>query len=153
MSVEIRITKELGDYEPKLISSFTARQTFCLAAGGILCYMIYRGLSPYVPRDVCGFLCFIPGTLACIFGWVKPYGMKPEKFLKTYLINTLLAPNHRPYRSENCHEKIYRLLEKAERDEAEEQLRAEQAKRGRHRIKTKKKKKEPTYTASPLSMK
>ena len=80
--IEIRITKEISDYEPKLLGPLTLRQSACVAAGAPFCYLIIRYLGPLLTTEVAMFFCFIPAGLAYAFGWAKPYGMKMEQFLR-----------------------------------------------------------------------
>ena len=117
--IEIRITKDIGDFEPKLIGPLTKRQIICVLIGAPFCFFIYRLTSPYLPVDVAGFLCFIPAGIAFLFGWIKPYGIKTEKFIKSIGVNILMAPTRRPYKTENTHEKMLRTLEQQEREAAE----------------------------------
>ncbi len=96
--IEIRINKDVGAYEPKLISVFTARQTLSLLIAAPFCYGIYRLAAPLgVPTDVVGFLCFIPAIIGFLFGWYKPFGLPLERFLRTAFISIFVAPTHRKY--------------------------------------------------------
>ena len=117
--IELKITKEIGDYEPKFIGPFTLRQSICIAVGAPICYFIYKTLSPIMTADVAGFFCAIPGGIAALFGWVKPYGMKTEKFIQSVFVNMFLAPTNRRYKTENYHEFGLKMIE-AEFVEAEE---------------------------------
>jgi len=115
--IEIRITNEIGSYEPKFIGPFTLRQVICLAVGAFFCYAIYIVTFPYLPFDVAGFLCCIPAAIAVLFGWVKPYGMRMEKFIKSVAVNILLAPTHRRYKTKNTHEQLLHALEEQQANE------------------------------------
>lgn len=39
-----------------------------------------------------------------MFGWVKPYNIPLEKFLRTVFISHVLAPRHRKYETKNVFE-------------------------------------------------
>lgn len=118
--IEIRLTKELGDYEPKLIGPFTSRQIICIIIAAPFCFLIYHFTAKVLPIDVAGFLIAIPGLIAALFGWCKPYGMKTEKFLKSIAVNVLLAPMNRAYKTKNAHESVIKVLTSAEEPEASE---------------------------------
>lgn len=108
--IEIRVTKELGNYEPKLVGPLTIRQVICLIIGLPCCYLIYRVLSPVMTKDIAGFFCMIPAAVAGAFGWAKPYGMKTEKFIKATFVNMVLAPSNRRYKTKNVHETGFKVL-------------------------------------------
>ena len=119
MAIEIKITKELGNYKPSLIGPFTARQTVCLVIAVPLAMQVYSILSPLVTKDVAGFFVFPIAAAAWLFGWKEPYGMPAEKFLKSIFVNVLLAPQHRKYKISNTYEELIKLgkgLEKKEED-------------------------------------
>lgn len=119
--IEIRVTKEIGNYKPKLIGPFTMRQVICLLVGVPVCVFIYKFTSPYLPSDIPGFLCFIPGGLAYLFGWYEPYGMPTERFLQSIAVNILMAPSNRPFKIKNTHEALIHAAEELEEKEAAEQ--------------------------------
>lgn len=99
MSIEIKINKDVGSYEAKFIGPFTKRQDICIALAAPACWWIYFGLAPVISKDVAGFLVFIPAVLAALFGWIKPYGMPMERFLRSVFISMFLAPAHRKYKT------------------------------------------------------
>ena len=146
--IEIQITKEITDYEPKLIGPFTGRQVICLALGLPICYVIIRFLTPYLTRDVALFFCFIPAAFAWAFGWYKPYGMKMEQFLRAVLVTRFLAPVHRRYRTANTVETTIREAEEQWRREEEARLLATETPKQR-RARQRAAKKAPQYKLSP----
>ncbi len=110
MAIEIRINKDVGSYQAKFIGPFTMRQTICIVAAAPACWGIYFGLSPILTTEVAGFLVFIPATIAALFGWVKPFGMPMERFLKSVCITLFLAPACRKYITVNRHESALAAL-------------------------------------------
>lgn len=98
--IEIRINKDVGSYEPKIVGPLTARQSVCVASAAPVCIGIYQALSPVLGVDVAGVLVAIPAALAWLFGWYKPYGMKTEQFIRSVFVNMVLAPTTREYRTE-----------------------------------------------------
>ena len=111
MAIEIRITKEIGNFKPKLLGPFTTRQVICLGIGVPVCMYIFQATSPYLPGDIPGFLCAIPGGIAWLFGWYEPYGMPTEKFIQSVFVNIFLAPTHRRYKTKNMHEEFLHKIE------------------------------------------
>lgn len=122
MSVEVSVTKEITDYETKLIGPLTARQALCLGIALPICYVAIRYLTPILTRDVALFFVFIPAVFAWAFGWCRPYGMKMEQFLRAVYITRLLAPIHRRYRTVNTVEAVIHEAEEQWKREEEERL-------------------------------
>lgn len=108
--IEIRINREIGNFEPKFIGPFTIRQTICIGIAAPICYYIYNAAAPYMTVDLAGFLCAFPAGIAALFGWVKPYGMKMERFIKAVFINMVIAPANRKYCTVNQHERGLKAL-------------------------------------------
>lgn len=104
MAIEIRINKDVGSYQAKFMGPFTMRQTVCVAIAAPVCWGIYFGLSPIFTTDIAGFLMVIPAAIAALFGWIKPFGMPMERFLKSVFITMFLAPASRKYVTVNRHE-------------------------------------------------
>lgn len=142
MAIEIRINKEIGDYEPKLLGPLTARQTVCVAIATPVCIYIYKYLAPILTGDVAGFFVMIPAVIAYLFGWPKPYGMRTEKFFQSIFVTTLLAPANRPYKTENHHESMLKNLAAEFKEPDEEQKNSSR----------RKKQQKTRYKVSPLAV-
>lgn len=127
--IEIRVTKEISDYEPKLLGPFTIRQGICLMFCVPVCYFIIRFASRMLTLDVAAFLCFIPAGIAYAFGWAKPYGMKMETFIHSIFINRILAPTNRKYKTRNVHETILKQAAAICRQETEESAKKNKSRR------------------------
>ncbi len=149
--IEIRITKEITDYEPKLLGPLTLRQSACVAAGAPLCYLIIRYLGPLLTTEVAMFFCFIPAGIAYAFGWARPYGMKMEQFLRSVFVNRFLAPSHRKYKCRNVHEMVITDAEKTWLEQEEAALPPKERKR-RQAEKQKASKQKARYKVSPRAI-
>lgn len=104
--VEMRITKEIGNYKPRVVGPLNFRQLICVGIAAPACYFIYKYLSPHITRDLAGFFCILPAAVAGLFGWYHPYGMNTEQFIRSVFVNIFLAPSHRKYKTENQFELI-----------------------------------------------
>ena len=149
--IDIRVTKELGNYDPKFLGPFTLRQSICLAIAAPICYYIYQAATPIFSSDVAGFFCFIPGAIAALFGWVRPYGMRTEQFLRSIFITSVIAPSHRKYKSSNTHEQMLEALLTADREAQLADL--PKGPKGRSQRKKVKGTSKPKYKRSQLAIK
>lgn len=105
MAVELKVTKEVGNYESKVFFGLTLRQMLSLIVAAPVVWFLYSKLSPYLSRESLGFVCMTFGLIPCAFGFIKPYGMPTEKFLKSIFINRILAKQYRTYETVNIFEK------------------------------------------------
>lgn len=99
---DIMIPKDFKDYEPKLIGSFTIRQTVLVVPGFILAVMFQRFFS----TDLFIFLTILTFSLIWALGWTKPYNMRFEEFVATSFVKMFLSPKQRIYKNENLHRVI-----------------------------------------------
>ena len=95
--VEYNIEQGIGSYQPKFIGPLTFRQTVCLCLGMPVCWAMYRHLTPYLSRDMTGFLVSVPAFLCAAIGWCRPNGMKTEQYLKALIFCRILYPKHLRY--------------------------------------------------------
>lgn len=152
--VEMRITKEIGNYKPRVVGPLTFRQLVCVGIAAPFCYFIYKYLSPHLTRDLAGFFCILPAAVAALFGWCHPYGMNTEQFIRSVFVNVFLAPSHRKYRTENQ----FALIEEKLAEEARKVIPADDEdsaeKTTVHNTSQKKKtSKKPKYKRSKLAYK
>lgn len=124
--IERYITKDVGSFQTKFLGPFTFRQTVCLTLSAPVCWSIYKYLSPVLSTDLTGFLIFIPAAIAVAVGWLRPYGMPVEKFLKSVFISMVLAPRVRKYETVNQHEQMIRQME--------EQQETTKKKKGKYKV-------------------
>lgn len=108
--IEITLIKDIGSYESKVLGPLTFRQLICVALAAPIGWGLYTKLSPMLSRDLAGFFVMVPASVAYLFGWYRPYGMRFETFLRSVFVNTVLAPSHRKYRTVNRQEESIRYL-------------------------------------------
>lgn len=147
--IEIHINKDVGSYEAKFIGPFTMRQTICVAIAAPICWFIYTTVSPKVSGDAAGFLMFIPAVIAWIFGWTKPYGMRPEMFVRSIFINMVLAPANRKYKTDNTvNDVVYSMEEQQNLSESGVIIQQVPETAQSEHTKSSKKQKKPRYKVS-----
>ena len=106
--IEIKIPKEIKQYEAKLVGPFTARQCVVLLICVPIVGVLYYFLRTYVNATIAAYLCMPIAGIGALFGWVKPYGLTFEKYMQSVFVNAFVAPRVRVYKTEN----YYSLLSK-----------------------------------------
>jgi len=104
--IEIEVPKDITKYEAKLVASFTTRQVGCLAIAGVLAVPSFLLLRDVLPRDAATLLILIIVLPFILLGWVKPYGMNFEQFVRSAFISNVLAPKKRKYVTMNVYDYI-----------------------------------------------
>ncbi len=105
--IEIEVPKDITKYEAKLVGSFTSRNVACLVIAAVFTVPTFLLLKDKVPNSLAMLVVLLEAAPWVLLGWVRPYGMKFEQFVKTAFISNVLAPKHRKYVSVNN----YDLLE------------------------------------------
>ncbi len=94
--LEIEMSKDIKNFEPKIIGPFTLRQIICTLIAmtyGIPLYFILGG--DIVVRIMITLFAMVPAFLC---GWLKVYNEPFEKFIKIIVKNKFLKPVKRKYK-------------------------------------------------------
>jgi len=113
--LEVPILKEIRSYETKVIGPLTFRQLVGGAVCMVGCYLSYF-IQMKLAGNFWGFLVFCGALPGFLYGWVRPYGLKFEVYLKTVFIDNVLAPKVRPYVVENPYHEFINSNENIEDD-------------------------------------
>ncbi len=112
MAVEVEMNRDIREFEPKIISVFTARQLYCVGIG--ILYAVPLGMMIPTGDFMYNLIIMVAlATPAILSGWVKIYGMYFDKFFLSVLLPYFLSPQVRKYKTENTYET---LLTEAEDD-------------------------------------
>lgn len=114
--IEVEMTKDIRDFEPKFIGPLSKRQLIFLAIGcayGIP-FMAFAPIANVMNRIVIGIGIMIP-TLLC--GFLKWNGA-PLEYMMIKGLYHLMYPQKRKYTQKNCYREILEKLEKKEKLEA-----------------------------------
>lgn len=137
--IEVPILKDIRSYETYLIGHFTTRQLICggIAIGGA--YLVYYAQKLMGIEEPVKALMLVAAVPGAAFGWVKPYGLKLEKFLKTAFIDNFIAPKVRPYKIENPIQELVKYSGMLDEDDTEIVGEEDGKKKVRKKVKTKNK--------------
>lgn len=93
--LEIEMSKDIKDFEPKVVSVLTLRQIVCLfisCAYGIPLFFLLSG--DIIARIMITLFAMVP-VLLC--GWLKVYDEPFERFIKIIILNKFVKPVKRKY--------------------------------------------------------
>ncbi len=106
--IEIEMSKDIREYEPKVIGIFTKRQLVCVAIGAA-CGLLVATRLPVIDPIINVLAAVIVAMPASICGWIDLYGMHLETYVLYVIQNNFLTPNKRKYKSESL---FYESLKK-----------------------------------------
>ena len=110
--IEIQMSRDIKEFEPKVIGYFTARQLKCSGVG-LLIGLPAAVLTPggLGIKLIVGMLLAMP-VIAC--GWVDLFGMPLHVYLRHILFNCILTPQNRRFESENEFHALYMAMPNGE---------------------------------------
>jgi hypothetical protein len=122
--IEIDIpTIDPMQHEPKIFFGMTSRQCLCIVPGialGVSLFMLTKTLS----MDLAVIMLLLSVAPAVCFGWLSPYNMKFEQYIKLLWFNNFVASPKRIYKTDNEEDgkqmtiKERQALEKKQKDQA-----------------------------------
>ena len=110
--LRVNIPKDIRSYESHIVAGLTARNCICLGIGAFFCYLSYIHIM--VPNHI-SINDGVPMWVAImiipfLFGFVKPYSMPFEKFLRIVVITSIIAPHRRLYHTVNTFDVHQRMI-------------------------------------------
>ena len=104
-SLEVRINKEVRDYQESLFFGLTLRQFIFALLAVAVAVGIYFGLRPVLGSEV-RWVCILAAFPFAICGFFTFNGMTFERFLIAVLRSELLYPRHLVFKSDNLYAKL-----------------------------------------------
>lgn len=93
--IEIEIPNNVSEYKPKFLFNLTGRQFTAVLLTAVAIFLDFKFLEPFVGETIAVIIAIIPALCGACFGWIEPYGMPFEKYLKSVLFQAVLAPHIR----------------------------------------------------------
>ena len=108
MILEIKINKEIRDYQEAVFMGLSLRQfLFSLLACGVA-IGIYFGLKDVLGTETVSWLCIIGAFPFAILGFVKYHGMTAEKTIMAYIKSEMMMPRELKQKCTNIYAEAMR---------------------------------------------
>jgi hypothetical protein len=105
MLIEIKIPKEVRDYQESIFFGLSLRQLlFSLLAVGVA-VLLYFGLRNFIGTSEIGWVCILAAFPFAMCGFFRYNGMNFEQFLVAVIRSELRYPKVLKYKSENLYAK------------------------------------------------
>ena len=103
--MEVRINKEVRNYQESLFVGLTLRQFIFALLAVAVAVGVYFGLRPVMGEGETGWLCVLAAFPFALGGFFQYNGMTLEQFLLAFIRSEFLCPRRLVFRSENLYAK------------------------------------------------
>lgn len=97
--IQVEIPNSVSEYKAKFIAGLTGKQVALICFAGFAIFLDFKFIKPYLGETVAMVIAVIPAFLAAAFGWSNPYGMSFDKYLKSVVLQSVVAPKVRKARN------------------------------------------------------
>ena len=105
--MEIKINKEIKDYQESMFFGLSARQFICSVVAVGVTVGAYFGLGKFLGKETVSWLCILCAAPFAAAGFFKYNGMTFERFIVAFIRSEFLCSGKRVYKSENILYNIY----------------------------------------------
>ncbi len=121
--MEVKMNKEIRDYQESMFMGLDLRQCVCSVLAILTAIGIYFGMRDITGQEITGWLCVLGAAPFAACGFFKYHGMTAEQFLWAVIKSELLYPKKLVFQSEDiyysCMQETISLGEKNQKDGAE----------------------------------
>ena len=103
--IEVRINKEVRDYQESLFFGLSLRQFLFALLAVLVAVGVYFGLKNVVGPGEIGWICVLAAFPFALCGFFTYNGMTFERFVLAFIRSELLCPKRLVFRSENLYAK------------------------------------------------
>jgi len=103
--MEVRINKEVRDYQESLFFGLSMRQLLFALLAVLVAVVVYFGLKDIVGSGEIGWVCVLAAFPFALGGFFTYNGMTFERFLMAVIRSELLYPRKLVFKSENLYAK------------------------------------------------
>ena len=115
MAISVAVPKDLSGIKTKVAMNLTKRQLICFGGAGAVCIPLYIFTQVAIGTQASALLMVAVMLPFFFLAMYEKVGFTADKILYFMILQKILTPGIRPYKSEN----IYRQLEKREKIEKE----------------------------------
>lgn len=105
ISIEVRINKEVRDYQESLFFGLSLRQFLFALLAVLVAVGLYLGLRGIVGTGEIGWVCILAAFPFALCGFFTYNGMTFERFLLAVIRSELLYPKKLVFRADNLYAK------------------------------------------------
>ena len=104
--MEVRINKEVRNYQESLFFGLSLRQLLFALLAVAVAVGVYFGLRPVLGHGEIGWVCILAAFPFALGGFFQYNGMTLERFLLAYIRSEFLFPRRLVFKSDNIYAKV-----------------------------------------------
>lgn len=124
--MEVKINKEIREYQEKLFFGLSMRQSLFSALAIIIAVLIYFLLKDSLNTEILTWVCMFGAAPFGALGFIKYNNMNAEQFLWAIIKTKFLLPSKLVYQTNNIY---YELLQTKDRSKKNENIKKNKGKR------------------------
>ena len=101
--MEVKINKEIRNYQETIFFGLSFRQFFCSLLACAMAVILYFSFDNYLNKEVLSWVCILGAIPFAGLGFFKYNGMPLEQFIKAYMKSKILVPKNLKFVSENIY--------------------------------------------------
>lgn len=101
--MEVRINKEIRDYQESIFFGLSLRQFVCSTLAVLVAVGVYFALSHSVGTEEIGWICILAAAPFAGCGFFRYHGMPAGKFVAAWVRSVFLYPRRLVFRAENVY--------------------------------------------------
>ncbi|WP_093989896.1 PrgI family protein [Massiliimalia timonensis] len=104
--MEIKIPKEIQDYQETVFFGLSLRQFLCSLLAVLAAVGLYFVLHPVLGTQEVGWICILGAAPFAVCGFFKYHGMTAEKFVWAWIKSEILYPKKLVFKSQNLYHEM-----------------------------------------------
>lgn len=103
--MEVKIPKEIRDYQESVFFGFSFRQFFCSVMAVGTAVGLYFWLNPLLGTEMTGWMCILGAAPFAACGFFRYHGMTAEQFAWAFIKSEVLYPKKLVFKSNSLYYK------------------------------------------------
>ena len=104
--MEIKINKEIRQYQESIFFGLSMRQFFCAVLAIAVAVIVYFSTRNVLHKEVVSWLCILSAMPIGMMGFVKYNGLTFERFIMAWIRSEVLYPKQLVFRESNIYAQV-----------------------------------------------
>ena len=101
--MEIKINKEIRQYQESIFFGLSMRQFFCAILAIAVAVIVYFSTRNILHKEMVSWLCILSAIPIGMMGFVKYHGLTFEKFIMAWIMSEVLYPKQLVFKESNIY--------------------------------------------------
>lgn len=115
--MEVKINKEISNYQESIFFGLSMRQFVFSVLAVIVAVVLYFTLNPYLGTETVSWVCVVGAAPFAAMGFFKYHGMTAEQFVINWIRTELIEPKRFKFQSKSLYYQLMETSVKSKRKE------------------------------------